>query len=555
QGLQIKSRLGRNYVTLKGDAADKLTLSRHDSVPYNMYPLQRPGLDGDLLYRRLFIARVGERALQAGERVQFVLGANFRQITAPTSADPEHELRITTDTDGDGTFTRIAASPQIAIEPAAASVLSASIPAQFKRGEAIEVVIRAEDAFLNVDTAYTGYASIRDEKGRLLASRIPLRRGIGRAILHIDESGPQRLRLSTGPLAGRSNPARVFDELPRFRLYWGDLHGHTQVSDGLGPGADAYMRYGREVTGLDVVALTDHAHFDWPANIAAVKRWHEPGRYVTLLAQEAGARQDHMNLYYRRDDTPHLAVWQGLYDKFIEGAYRQYNADSPAQAITGPHHFSYDRGDERYPFDVWDDRIARLVEVYSSHGASEYLGNPRPLKSAVTDDPRKFMQHGLAQGLRFGVIGASDNHDSRPGRSTWGAYPGGMAGIWATSLTREAIWDGLWNYRVYGTSLDRIYLEFTINDEMPGSQLAPGQALDINAYVIGKEDKLTLTLVRDNQDIETVHTDNGVIDFQTRDWPKGGSHFYYLRVTQDNGERAWSTPIWVGEITASGGTP
>jgi len=43
----------------------------------------------------------------------------------------------------------------------------------------------------------------------------------------------------------------------------------------------------------------------------------------------------------------------------------------------------------------------------------------------------------------------------------------------------------------------------------------------------------------------TKNTTTGVIEFDMTDTPPSGDHFYYLRVTQDNDERAWTTPIWV----------
>ena len=40
-------------------------------------------------------------------------------------------------------------------------------------------------------------------------------------------------------------------------------------------------------------------------------------------------------------------------------------------------------------------------------------------------------------------------------------------------------------------------------------------------------------------------SDDGLIHVTFDDTPPPGDTFYYLRVTQPNGERAWSTPIWV----------
>ena len=143
------------------------------------------------------------------------------------------------------------------------------------------------------------------------------------------------------------------------------------------------------------------------------------------------------------------------------------------------------------------------------------------------------------------MIAASDSHDSRPGRSAWGEYAGGLAGIWAPELTRESVWQALNAYRTYGTSLHRIYVEFTIDGQPMGSELDVDGAATIQAYAITKRDGLTVELLRDNAVIATRHGDAGHVAFTLRDAPGAGTHPYYLRVSDERGERAWSSPIWV----------
>ena len=256
-----------------------------------------------------------------------------------------------------------------------------------------------------------------------------------------------------------------------------------------------------------------------------------------------------MNIYFRDDDTPHVNRWNTEIDEFYDTVYEQYNKDPKnPKIITGPHHFSYDRGDagdDRYPFGLFDTRTARFVEVYSSHGTSEYLGNPGPLPGAK--DKSKFLQYGLAKGLRFGVIASSDTHDSHVGRAMWGAYPGGCVAFISPELTRDSIWDSFWSYKVYGSSFDRIYMEFTINSELMGSELAlkSEEICKIHYYIIGKTDNLKVFLIRNNEEYRIDETVNGLVEVSLDEKTPVSENFYYLRVVQDNGEHAWSTPIWV----------
>ena len=112
-------------------------------------------------------------------------------------------------------------------------------------------------------------------------------------------------------------------------------------------------------------------------------------------------------------------------------------------------------------------------------------------------------------------------------------------------MTREAVWQALYRYRTYGTSLDRIYVEFSIDGNFMGSEIQTDQPVAISAYVIGKSDNVTVELLRNSQVIHTEKTDTGFVELDITDQHDSGSAYYYLRITQDNGERAWSSPIWV----------
>ncbi len=546
---QIHSDSEDGFVRLRSSPGDTLKVTQRNHSPLGMFDTTSPSLKSNAIFHNVLIVTADSRRLKPGEKLQFHFGAGSTKVSVPPYIDPLHEFRITTDSDGDGIFHAIAQSPVFEIRHAESNEFAALADSQVSVDKSFDVFVKMEDSYHNVVESWNGLVNIDDEHGRRVASNVAIARGVGQAQVRLSTSGPHRLRISDteGILKGRSNPIRVYDELPEQRLYWSDLHGHTNVSDGLGVSADEYFRFGRDVSRLDVVALTDHGHFDWTANIKAVQEYHQPGEYVTILAQEAGAGSDHMNIYYRRDNTEHLSQWQTNYQRFLDWVKHQFNGNGhehEIEAMVAPHHFAYDRGDPDYPFGAWDDEVARFIEVYSSHGTSEYPGNPRPLAHA-SSDPRKYMQNALDEGLRFGVIAASDNHDSHPGRSVWGRYPGGLAGIWASELTREAIWQALYHYQTYGTSLDRIYVEFSIDGDFMGSEIQTDQPVAISAYVIGKSDNVTVELLRNSQVIHTEKTSTGFIELDISDQADSGTAHYYLRVTQDNGERAWSSPIWV----------
>lgn len=514
-----------------------------------MFPGQPSVKFSDRNFSRTFIATIENTALPPNGQIVFTFGAGEKQQIVQKNTDQEHEFRVTSNLDGNHTFARIRDDLKFEIVSAPATHITGTVPSQVLPGEMFDLTVVANDAFYNIDTVFSQPISVTDEKGNILIKTLMFNEGLGQATISIQDEGPQRLRFATpdGSIIGRSNPFRVMKALPELRIYWGDIHGHTGFSDGLGRSRDDYFTFGRDVADLDVLALTDHGGADWEPLIEVVRKYHNEGEFVTLLAQEAGAGNDHMNIYLRRDNLDHISRWQRDYVKFQDWLINQYNKDEDL-AQTSPHHFAYNRinGDERYPFGHWDTRVARFVEVYSSHGTSEFLGNPRPLGSASKDE-RKYMQWGLDQGLRFGVIGASDNHNSKPGHSWWGPYPNGLAAFLAPALTREDIWDSLWNYQTYGTSFDRIYMELTANGQPMGTEITADGKVNFKGYIIGKVDDLQVTLIRDGESVFEMTTDDGLIEFDHDESILPGEHYYYLRVDQSNGERAWSSPFWVSK--------
>ena len=112
------------------------------------------------------------------------------------------------------------------------------------------------------------------------------------------EPGVYRLRLRAANETTTTNPMLVSADGPR--VYWGDLHGHSNYSDGSGV-PEEYFTYARDVSALDVAALTDHDH--WHAASLAIRAGEEieaerPSKRRSLrpllsLGVEAGSRTPH----------------------------------------------------------------------------------------------------------------------------------------------------------------------------------------------------------------------------------------------------------------------
>jgi hypothetical protein len=299
-----------------------------------------------------------------------------------------------------------------------------------------------------------------------------------------------------------SNPidVRDFDE-NRERLFWGDVHSHSGLSDGTGSPAHSFY-YARHVAGLDFYALTDHGEilmlipggFDRLEREA--NRAYDPQAFVTLQGVEwTQVKTGHYTCLFSGDrliDEPRLSyltvpttdgLWEAL-DAFTER--------TGCRALALPHHSTQNSYLQDWTY--LNPKYVRLAEVTSVHG--EFLFEQRhPLNYRGAIDPPPRYVHGssisdaLRMGKRLTLYAASDEHDGRPGHSLshtrasighqrpltkWHPrighpYPGGLTAVYAAELTREAVFSALERGRVFASSdHGRPLLTFTVNGTATG---------------------------------------------------------------------------------------
>ena len=100
--------------------------------------------------------------------------------------------------------------------------------------------------------------------------------------------------------------------------------------------------------------------------------------------------------------------------------------------------------------------------------------------------------------------------------------------------------------RCYATSGARILLWFEINGRPMGSELRASDPVRIKIRFHAEAPVTELAIVK-NGNIWRRFTPNE-LDFDvelTDESILSGANYYYVRVTQSDGHRAWSSPIWV----------
>jgi hypothetical protein len=338
------------------------------------------------------------------------------------------------------------------------------------------------------------------------------------------------------------------------RVLWGDLHGHSNYSDGTGVPED-YFRYARDVSALDVIALTDHDHWGmlplvrhpelWQEIRHQTQRFHEPGRFVTLLGFEwTSWIHGHRHVLYF-DDAGELV---DSVDPKTESPTQLWAALEGTNALTFAHHSA--GGPIATNWDIPPDpRFEPLTEIVSIHGSSEAPDSPgfiyRPVEGNSVRDA-------LDRGYMLGFVGSGDRHDGHPGAYQVDPPQGGLTAFLAEERTRESVREAMRERRVYATNGPRMLLRSALGSHGMGSQVSVGDAGRIDdvlfVQVVAEAPLERIELVRSGALVDGVLAEGRLeltLHREIQDLAPG--EYLYVRAVQENGGAAWSSPIFIRE--------
>ncbi len=364
-----------------------------------------------------------------------------------------------------------------------------------------------------------------------------------------ESTEPHRLALLRKQL-GEESPSRTITYQGRkLALYWGDLHEHTSISIcnrwGDTSPDDNYANE-RDIVNADFSAMTDHGYNFNAAlwhHMAKINRInHDPGRFVTFLAEEWTSTTEkysdkypegyygHRNLiladpyfprwYNARDDSTPQQIWDDLRKR-------------KANFVHIPHQLA-DTGNVPVDWGYADKVAQPVAEIFQARQSYEYDGCPRQAGRSMKGH---FIQDAWAKGIVIGVIASPDHGGGQ-----------GKAAIFAPELTREALLDALRARRCYGTTAARIFLDVRVNGHLMGEEIdvRKDEPIIVTAKAIGAGDIDRIELCRSNQFIYNRPGRGRDAAFTFTDLkPLDGTSYYYVRVQQEDGELAWTSPVWV----------
>jgi len=514
-------------------------------------------LDATTLDQQLLALRVSGRALRAGDRITLEFGAGPAGAFADALAEKNSRFWFAVDGDGDGFRTFLKDSPGIDVLSAPPVQLRVILPSVARPGKPFRITVSALDPRANAGYPFEGRIALTSataspeleppESVEFVASD----RGSKTFGAIAGEPGIVRIYAkSDNGLVGDSNPMLVTSDGKE--VFWGDLHGHTSLSDGTGTVED-YFAYARDVSALDVVAITDHDHWGilqldrhpefWEETKTQTRRFHQPGRFVTLLGYEwTSWIHGHRHVLYFEDEGE---IYSSISPDY-ETPTQLWDALRGKKALTFAHHSAGSVIPTNWAFPP-DPVLEPLTEIVSVHGSSEALDSPALIVDPI---PGNFVRDVLDRGYRFGFVGSGDSHDGHPGLAHLVMESGGLAAIISESLTRESVLEALRARRVYATNGPRILLRAAL-DSHPMGALIPKPKTgsytgELFVQVIAKAPLERVDLIRSGELVESIPI-GGLLEVtlgrEIEDLESG--EYLYVRAVQEDTGAAWSSPIYI----------
>ena len=149
--------------------------------------------------------------------------------------------------------------------------------------------------------------------------------------------------------------------------------------------------------------------------------------------------------------------------------------------------------------------------------------------------PEGMVWNALKKGYRLGTITSSDHG------STHISY----ALVYTPKNDREEILDSIRKRHTYG-STDNLIVEFWANGHFMGEEFTPEKDPELLLRAKGTTAIAKVDLVRNNEYIYSATPDKAEVEIKYVDMkPEAGLNYYYFRIRQENGEVAWTSPVWL----------
>ena len=363
----------------------------------------------------------------------------------------------------------------------------------------------------------------------------------------------------------------------QYALYFGQLHSHTTYSDGSGSLETAldYIASLPESANVDFVAFTDHSnYFDASGNANPEGALYDMS-LATADSQNLWSAYKNAIASFNASSTDVIAIggfemtWSGgpghintfntpgivsrnnttLNNKTSDAGMKAYYALlSQAEGIDAISQFNHPGStfgtfsDFAYWDAVIDSRIY-LVEVGNGEGAIG-AGGYYPSYEYYT--------MALDKGWHVAPTNNQDNHKGK-----WGNANDARDVILTDNFSEEGIYEAIRAMRMYATEDKNLEITYTVNGQQLGSTIeeVPEElAIAVTVYDPDSSDSISKVevIVNSGKVAYTWDTPSVLASGELTATLDPNYSYYYIRVTEGDGDLAVTAPVWVGETLKLG---
>ena len=327
-----------------------------------------------------------------------------------------------------------------------------------------------------------------------------------------------------------------------FRIVRGDLHRHTDLSwDGNRDGSlDDSYRYAMDAASFDYLGVCDHQggesiSYNWWRLQKAVDLYTIRDRFTPVYSYERSLSwpNGHRNVFFARRGRPVLEIPEAE-ARGVEGAGRLYRYLRSFGGVTSSHTTASGMGTD---FRDHDEELEPVVELYQGYRNNfEALDAPRaPSRQESVKFTAGYVWSAWARGIRLGVQSSSDHV------STHISY----AAFLVDRLDRDAILAAMKARRAYAAT-DNIMLDVRMGAHLMGEAFEAPSPPPLEASISGTAPIDRVEVIRNNRIVYTAAGIGRQMQFTYSDREAlAGEAWYYIRVQQQDGQLAWSSPIWI----------
>lgn len=369
--------------------------------------------------------------------------------------------------------------------------------------------------------------------------------------------------------------------------YFGQVHSHTTYSDGAGTLASAY-EHAMTVKDLDFLIVTDHSnYFDTSSSATttsyynlssliksgSISKWEEarktaaeynakssdficaygyemtwsggPGHTNTFNTygtvsrnnSELNNKSNYAGMYRYNDLMVNANAGLDVNGKPVTGSTRtKYIADAPVISQMNHPGTTFGTFDDYAGRTDARDEIINLIEVGNGSGAvvnSSYFPSYSEYDKA------------LAKGWHIAPTNNQDNHSGR-----WGSSNTHRTVVLTDDFTEAGLYRAMAQRRVYATEDQNLRIFYYLNNQVMGSVVNAGKTVDIAVSLSDPDGERLgkVEIIGENGKTLKTYTAAGST-YELNDTIDNTDAYYYIKVTETDGDIAVTAPVWIGGET------